>query len=103
MSSKHLRGDSNYAYPGAEIAVMGAKGAIEILYGSKLSPEEIAQHTKEYIERFANPMIVAQRGFIDDIINPEDTRKILCRDLQIFRNKDVPDHPYPRKHSCIPL
>ena len=101
MSSKHLRGDCNYAWPGAEVAVMGAKGAIEILYGRDADPQLIAKHTAEYVERFANPMVVAQRGFIDDIIDPDLTRKLLCNDLDILRNKKM--HVYPRKHNSMPL
>jgi propionyl-CoA carboxylase beta chain len=101
MSSKHLRGDTNYAWPGAEVAVMGAKGAIEILYGRDADPAVIAKHTAEYTERFANPMVVAQRGFIDDIIDPEQTRKMLCNDLQVLREKQM--HVYPRKHNSMPL
>jgi len=97
MSSKHLRGDVNYAFPGAEIAVMGAKGAVEILYSGK----DVDAHTKEYTERFANPMVGAQRGFIDDIINPKDTRKLLCNDLEVLKSKNLPN--WPRKHSNMPL
>merc|ERR1719203_2769938 len=75
MSSKHLRGDMNYAWPGAEIAVMGAKGAVEIIFRG----QDVERNTEKYIKRFANPTVCAQRGFIDDIINPEDTRNIICR------------------------
>lgn len=99
MSSKHLRGDTNYAWPGAELAVMGAKGAVEILYSR--DKEHWPQHTEEYTRRFANPMVAAQRGFIDDIIDPQDTRKIICNDLQVLRTKDLPN--LPRKHSNLPL
>jgi propionyl-CoA carboxylase beta chain len=91
MSSKHLHGDTNYAWPGAEVALMGAKGAFKILYGRKADPKSIAKHTAKCTERFANPMVVAQRGFIDDIIDPEQTRKILCNDLFILK-----------KNACIP-
>jgi propionyl-CoA carboxylase beta chain len=97
MSSKHLRGDANYAWPGAEVAVMGAKGAVEILY----SGEDIELHTKEYMNRFANPMVCAQRGFIDDIIEPKDTRRLICSDLEVLRTKKLDN--IPRKHSNIPL
>jgi hypothetical protein len=70
MSSKHLRGDVNYAWPTSEIAVMGAKGAVEILYRADLGdPEKIAAHTKEYEDRFANPFVAAERGFIDEVIS----------------------------------
>lgn len=97
MSSKHLRGDANYAWPGAEVAVMGAKGAVEILYAGK----DVELHTKEYTKRFANPMVTAQRGFIDDIIEPADTRRLICNDLEILRTKRLDN--IPRKHSNIPL
>jgi propionyl-CoA carboxylase beta chain len=97
MSSKHLRGDVNYAWAGAEIAVMGAKGAVEIIYGGK----DAEKHTIEYTQRFANPLVGAQRGFIDDVIDPKDTRKLLCTDLRVLRTKDLPN--IPRKHSNMPL
>jgi propionyl-CoA carboxylase beta chain len=97
MSSKHIRADVNYAWPGAEIAVMGAKGAVEILYSGK----DVEAHTKEYTERFANPMVGAQRGFIDAIIDPSDTRRLLCRDLNLLRTKKLDN--IPRKHTNIPL
>ena len=97
MASKHLRGDANYAWPGAELAVMGAKGAVEIIFRGK----NVEENTAEYTERFANPMVGAQRGFIDDIIEPETTRKIICSDLQILRNKKLDN--IPRRHSNIPL
>ena len=76
---------------------MGAKGAVEILYGGL----DIEKHTAEYTARFANPMVVAQRGFIDDIIDPQDTRRVICNDLRILRTKDLPN--LPRKHSNLPL
>ena len=80
MSSKHLRGDFNYAWPTAEIAVMGAKGAVEILYRSELGdPEKIAARTKDYEARFANPFVAAERGFIDEVIMPHSTRRRVAR------------------------
>jgi propionyl-CoA carboxylase beta chain len=97
MSSKHLRGDTNYAWPGGEVAVMGAKGATEILYGGL----DIEKHTAEYAARFANPMVGAQRGFIDNIIEPKNTRKLLCNDLRVLRTKNFPN--IPRKHNNLPL
>mmetsp|Transcript_19845 Transcript_19845/g.41611 ORF Transcript_19845/g.41611 Transcript_19845/m.41611 type:complete len:407 (+) Transcript_19845:452-1672(+) len=97
MSSKHLRGDANYAWPGAEIAVMGAKGAVEIIFRGK----DVEKHTAEYTDRFANPMVAAQRGYIDDVIEPHDTRRIICDDLRLLRSKKV--DTIPRKHSNIPL
>ncbi|MGH1351653.1 MAG: acyl-CoA carboxylase subunit beta [Methyloligellaceae bacterium] len=102
MSSKHLRGDVNYAWPTAEIAVMGAKGAVEILYRSELDdPEKIQARTKEYEDRFANPFIAAQRGFIDDVIKPHSTRKRVIRSLRMLANKDQKNPA--RKHNNIPL
>mmetsp|Transcript_10330 Transcript_10330/g.31835 ORF Transcript_10330/g.31835 Transcript_10330/m.31835 type:complete len:537 (+) Transcript_10330:130-1740(+) len=100
MASKHLRGDANYAWPSAEVAVMGAKGAVEILYRGK-SADEQAEKADEYARRFANPMVAAGRGFIDDVIDPAETRKRLCADLEILHRKDLPNRP--RKHTCIPL
>jgi propionyl-CoA carboxylase beta chain len=97
MASKHLRADANYAWPSAEVAVMGAKGAVEILYGGK----DVEKHSNEYAERFANPMVGAQRGFIDGVIEPKDTRRLICNDLRILRTKSLPN--IPRKHSNIPL
>jgi reactive intermediate/imine deaminase len=88
MSSKHLRGDINYAWPTSEIAVMGAKGAVEILHRADLGdPEKIAAHTKEYEDRFANPFVAAERGFIDEVIQPRSTRKRVCRAFAMLRRK----------------
>lgn len=97
MSSKHLKGDANYSWPGGEIAVMGAKGAVEIIFRGK----DVDAKTIEYTERFANPMVAAQRGFIDDILDPASTRERLCDDLELLETKEVarPD----RKHGNIPL
>ncbi|KAL3917402.1 MAG: hypothetical protein SGARI_007725, partial [Bacillariaceae sp.] len=99
MASKHLRSDANYAWPGAEIAVMGAKGAVNILYGGK--GRDVDEDIAEYTDRFANPMVAAQRGFVDDIIDPQDTRRIICNDLRVLRTKKMPE--IPKKHSNIPL
>jgi propionyl-CoA carboxylase beta chain len=75
MASKHIRADVNYAWPTAQIAVMGAKGATEILYRSELGdPDKIASRTKDYEDRFANPFVAAQRGFIDEVIMPHSTQ-----------------------------
>jgi len=102
MSSKHIRGDVNYAWPSAEIAVMGAKGAAEILYRSELdNPEKIARRVEEYQTRFANPFIAAERGYIDEVIQPNETRKRLCRALNMLRNKSL-KNPW-KKHDNIPL
>ena len=97
MSSKHLRGDFNYAWPTAEIAVIGAKGAVEIIFKGKLQEKSEA----EYIEKFANPLPAAQRGFIDDIIEPARTRSRIINDLQLLRNKKQ-SNPI-KKHGNIPL
>eukprot|EP01039_Chlorochromonas_danica_P000931 gene931-1013_t len=97
MSSKHLRGDYNYAWPGAEIAVMGAKGAVEIIFRGK----DIEEKTLEYTDRFANPMVAAQRGFLDDVLDPAQTRLRICEDLEVLRKKKV-NRPW-RKHGNIPL
>jgi len=102
MSSKHIRADVNYAWPTAQIAVMGAKGATEILYRSELGdPEKIAARTAEYEDRFANPFIAAQRGFIDEVIQPHSTRRRVLKAFELLKTKKVqaPD----RKHDNIPL
>ena len=102
MSSKHIRGDINYAWPSAEIAVMGAKGAVEILYRSELGDaEKIAQRTKDYEDRFANPFVAAERGYIDDVIRPHSTRRRVAKALALLRSKQV-DTPW-KKHDNIPL
>jgi propionyl-CoA carboxylase beta chain len=102
MSSKHIRGDVNYAWPSAEIAVMGAKGAVEILYRDELGdPVKIAARVAEYKARFANPFIAAERGYIDEVIRPRDTRMRLCRALNMLRGKTV-ENPW-KKHDNIPL
>jgi len=102
MSSKHLRGDINYAWPTAEIAVMGAKGATEILYRSELADKEkIAQRTKDYEDRFANPFVAAERGFIDEVIMPQSTRRRVARAFASLRHKKL-SNPW-KKHDNIPL
>ena len=132
MSSKHLRGDVNYAWPSAEIAVMGAKGAVEIIFRG----QDVERETAKYTERFANPLVImttrrrtqqirtrvtktmgghakwlivcycalqmaAQRGFVDAVIDPEDTRARVREDLEMLRTKKNAE--VPRKHSNIPL
>eukprot|EP00937_MAST-01D_sp_MAST-1D-sp2_P005583 g5583.t1 len=97
MSSKHLRGDVNYAWPSAEVAVMGASGAVNIIFRGQ-DPEK---NTAEYTERFANPLIAAQRGFVDDIIEPAETRLRLCEDLEMLAGKKL-ENPW-KKHGNIPL
>lgn len=102
MASKHIRADVNYAWPSAEIAVMGAKGATEILYRSELGDaEKIAKRTAEYEERFANPFVAAERGFIDDVIMPHNTRRRVVRAFSTLKNKsqELP----AKKHDNIPL
>ena len=102
MASKHLRGDFNYAWPTAEIAVMGAKGATEILYRSELGDaDRIAARTRDYEDRFANPFIAAERGFIDEVIQPRSTRRRVTRAFASLRNKKL-SNPW-KKHDNIPL
>jgi propionyl-CoA carboxylase beta chain len=102
MASKHLRADFNYAWPTAEIAVMGAKGATEIIHRSDLGDaEKLAKHTKDYEDRFANPFVAAERGFIDEVIQPRSTRKRVSRAFASLRTKTV-QTPW-KKHDNIPL
>ena len=102
MSSKHLRGDINYAWPTAQIAVMGAKGAVEILFRNELGdPDHARARTQEYEERFANPFIAAERGFIDEVIIPRSTRSRICRALAALGAKSI-SNPW-KKHDNIPL
>ncbi len=106
MSSKHIRGDANFAYPTAEIAVMGPEGAVNILYRRELeraaAPEKFREEKiREYREKFANPYVAAERGYIDEVIEPKDTRRRLCQALELLRTKR--DQNPPRKHGNIPL
>ncbi len=102
MSSKHMQGDINYAWPTSEIAVMGAKGAVEILHRADLGDaEKIAAHTTEYEDRFANPFVAAERGFIDEVIQPRSTRRRVCRAFAMLRTKKQ-TKPW-KKHDNIPL
>ena len=102
MSSKHLRGDVNYAWPAAEVAVMGSKGAVEIIFRAELADaEKIEARTEEYRERFANPFSAARRGFIDDVIMPRSTRRRVGTALRMLRDKDL-TNPW-KKHDNIPL
>ncbi len=102
MSSKHLRGDVNFAWPSAEIAVMGPKGAVEIIFREeKHDAAKIAGREAEYKAKFANPFIAGHRGFIDDVIQPHETRKRVCRSLAMLRDKKL-ENPW-RKHGNIPL
>lgn len=102
MSSKHIGGDINYAWPSAEIAVMGAKGAVEILYRNELGDQDkIAKRTKDYEDRFANPFVAAERGYIDDVIRPHSTRRRVAKALALLRSKR--DETPWKKHDNIPL
>jgi propionyl-CoA carboxylase beta chain len=102
MSSKHLRGDVNFAWPSAEIAVMGPKGAVEIIFRKDIDDAaKTALRTEEYRQKFANPFIAGQRGYIDDVIMPHETRKRICRSLAMLREKRL-ENPW-RKHGNIPL
>ena len=102
MSSKHLRGDVNYAWPTAEIAVMGPKGAVEIIFrGALKDPGAVEAKTEEYRQKFANPFVAASRGFLDDVIMPRTTRKRIARALATLRNKQL-SNPW-KKHGNVPL
>jgi len=106
MASKHIRTDVNYAYPTAEIAVMGPEGAVNIVYRRELQkaedPEKLRQEkVAEFRERFANPYIAAERGYIDDVIQPRDTRPRLIAALRMLETKR--DTNPPKKHGNIPL
>ncbi len=102
MASKHLRGDLNYAWPTAEIAVMGAKGAVEIIFRKDIgNAEAIAERTAEYQTRFANPFVAASKGFIDEVIMPHSTRRRIAVGLRKLRNKQL-ENPW-KKHDNIPL
>ncbi len=102
MASKHLRGDVNFAWPSAEIAVMGPKGAVEIIFREEAKvPEKLELRTEEYRSKFANPFVAGRRGYIDDVIFPRNTRKRICRSLAMLQNKEL-KNPY-KKHDNIPL
>ena len=102
MSSKHLRGDVNFAWPSAEIAVMGPKGAVEIMFRKEVEDKKkLADYAEEYREKFANPLVAASRGYIDDVIMPHATRMRLCRSLRMLRNKSL--EKIWKKHDNIPL
>jgi propionyl-CoA carboxylase beta chain len=106
MSSKHIRGDANFAYPTAEIAVMGPEGAVNILYRREMEAAADGAalkdaKTHEYREKFANPYVAAERGYIDEVIEPRDTRPRLIAVLELLRTKR--DTNPPKKHGNIPL
>jgi propionyl-CoA carboxylase beta chain len=97
MGSKHLRGDLNYAWPSAEVAVMGAKGAVSIIFRG----QDVGAKEKEYIDLFANPFPAGVRGYVDDILEPRETRRRLCLDLDMLATKKQ-SNPW-KKHGNIPL
>jgi propionyl-CoA carboxylase beta chain len=102
MASKHVGGDINYAWPTAQIAVMGAKGAVEIIFRADIKvPDKIAARTREYEDRFLSPFVAAERGYIDDVIMPHSTRRRIARALTMLRHKHV-EWPW-RKHDNLPL
>ncbi len=102
MASKHIGGDVNYAWPTAQIAVMGAKGAVEIIFRADIGdPEKIAARTREYEQRFLSPFVAAERGYIDDVIMPQTTRPRIARALAMLRGKTV-EMP-GRKHDNLPV
>jgi propionyl-CoA carboxylase beta chain len=102
MASKHIGGDVNYAWPTAQIAVMGAKGAVEIIFRADIGDKDkIAKRTKEYEDRFLSPFAAAERGYIDDVIMPHATRTRISRALAMLRHKHV-ELP-PRKHDNLPV
>jgi propionyl-CoA carboxylase beta chain len=102
MASKHIGGDLNYAWPSAQIAVMGAKGAVEIIFRSDIGDaDKIAAHTKAYEDRFLSPFVAAERGYIDEVIQPSQTRKRISRGLAMLKHKQA-DTPW-KKHDNLPL
>jgi len=102
MASKHLRGDVNYAWPTAEIAVMGPKGAVEIIFRADIGDAgKIEARTEEYRTKFANPFVAGSLGFIDDVIMPHNTRKRVNRALAMLKDKEL-ENPW-KKHGNIPL
>ncbi len=102
MASKHVGGDVNYAWPSAQIAVMGAKGAVEIIFRADLDdPEKIAARTREYEDRFMSPFVAAEKGYIDEVIMPRSTRRRLARALAMLREKET-ERPW-KKHDNLPL
>jgi propionyl-CoA carboxylase beta chain len=100
MSSKHIRGDINYAWPTAEIAVMGSKGAVEIIFRNQ-TEEQLIEAEAEYKARFANPFVAASRGYIDDVIMPHGTRRRIVKALKNLQGKQL-SNPW-KKHDNIPL
>jgi propionyl-CoA carboxylase beta chain len=106
MASKHIRADVNYAWPTAEVAVMGPEGAVDIVYKRELTKaenkdQERARLIEQFRERFANPYVVAERGYVDAVIAPRETRKKLIDALEMLDTKR--DKNPPKKHGNIPL
>ncbi len=102
MASKHIGGDVNYAWPTAQIAVMGAKGAVEIIFRGDIGDQDkIAARTREYEERFLSPFVAAERGYIDEVIEPHETRRRIARALAMLRTKHA-ERPR-KKHDNLPL
>jgi propionyl-CoA carboxylase beta chain len=105
MASKHIRADINFAYPTAEIAVMGPEGAVEIVFKHELDKKEGAKQraakVEEFRRKFANPYIACEKGYLDEIIEPKFTRPKLIAALQMLENKR--DQNPPKKHGNIPL
>jgi len=106
MNSKHIRGDVNFGWPTAEIAVMGPKGAVEIIFKKEIEKAEdkqeaIERKVAEFREKFANPFVAAQRGYLDDVIEPKETRPRLIKSLSMLSTKK--DSNPPKKHGNIPL
>ena len=102
MAPKHLRGDINSAWPSAEIAVMGAKGAVEIIYRNDLEDsKKIAEYTEAYEDRFLNPFVAAERGYVDDVIMPHNSRNRIIKALKMLRNKKL-SNPW-KKHDNLSL
>jgi propionyl-CoA carboxylase beta chain len=102
MASKHIGGDVNYAWPTAQIAVMGAKGAVEIIFRQDIGdPDKITARTKEYEDRFMSPFVAAERGYIDEVIMPHSTRRRIARALAMLRSKEA-ERPW-KKHDNVPL
>jgi propionyl-CoA carboxylase beta chain len=116
MSSQHLRADVNLAWPSAEVAVMGSAGAAEILF-RKEAPEDAKQSQEAYERRFCSPLPAARLGFLDDVIRPSETRRRLCRELELLRGRKLggaggggigagrreADGRLRKKHACMPL
>lgn len=100
MNSKHMRGDINYAWPTAEVAVLGAKAAVKIIYKGG-EQNDVSQREQDYVDLFANPFPATTRGYVDDVLEPRETRRRLCLDLELLSTKKQ-ENPW-KKHGNIPL